>query len=173
MRRVDALTRAAIAAGQGDDHALASFVRLSQPDVWKLCAHLGGRDAADDLTQDTYLRAIPALARFRAESSAKTWLLSIARRTVADHIGRRQRDRRIVAAATPSPDAPDHAGRITLDALVAALGPDRRDAFVLTQIIGLSYAEAAEVCDCEIGTIRSRVARARAELVDQANAATG
>lgn len=48
---------------------------------------------------------------------------------------------------------------------VAALAPDRRDAFVLTQLVGLSYPEAAEVCGCPVGTIRSQVARARADLV--------
>jgi RNA polymerase sigma-70 factor (ECF subfamily) len=49
--------------------------------------------------------------------------------------------------------------------LVAALEPERREAFVLTQVVGLSYAEAADVCSCPVGTIRSRVARARADLV--------
>ena len=49
---------------------------------------------------------------------------------------------------------------------MAALGDDRRSAFVLTQVIGLSYAEAAEVCEVPVGTIRSRVARARADLLD-------
>jgi RNA polymerase sigma-70 factor, ECF subfamily len=43
--------------------------------------------------------------------------------------------------------------------------PERREAFVLTQVAGLSYAEAAEICGCPVGTIRSRVARAREDLV--------
>jgi RNA polymerase sigma-70 factor (ECF subfamily) len=55
---------------------------------------------------------------------------------------------------------------VDLTALLPALDGDRREAFVLTQIVGLSYAEAAEVCDCPVGTIRSRVARARAELIN-------
>jgi RNA polymerase sigma-70 factor (ECF subfamily) len=50
--------------------------------------------------------------------------------------------------------------------MLDALDTDRREAFVLTQLVGLSYAEASDVCGCPIGTIRSRVARARAELVD-------
>ena len=50
------------------------------------------------------------------------------------------------------------------DELLAALEPDRRAAFVLTQMLGCSYAEAAAVCDCPVGTIRSRVARAREDL---------
>ena len=52
-----------------------------------------------------------------------------------------------------------------LDDLLADLHPDRRQAFVLTQLLGLSYEEAAEVCACPVGTIRSRVARARGDLV--------
>ena len=49
--------------------------------------------------------------------------------------------------------------------LLRALDPDRRAAFVLTQLFRLSYAEAAQVCDCPAGTIRSRVARARSDLI--------
>ena len=52
--------------------------------------------------------------------------------------------------------------------LLDALEPDRRDALLLTQVLGLSYAEAAEVCGCPLGTIRSRVARARDELITAA-----
>lgn len=173
---MDDLTRAAVRAAAGDDAALATFVRLSQPDVWRLCAHLVSRDEADDVTQDVYLRAIPALSRFRGDSSARTWLLAIARRCAADHIdANRRRRRNHDAAVTTTADVlrrgePDPAGRIALDALVDSLGPERRDAFVLTQLLGLSYAEAAEVCGCEIGTIRSRVARARIELVEAAAA---
>ena len=50
--------------------------------------------------------------------------------------------------------------------MVAGLDPDRRAAFVLTQLLGLPYAEAAEICGVPVGTIRSRVARARADLID-------
>jgi RNA polymerase sigma-70 factor (ECF subfamily) len=55
---------------------------------------------------------------------------------------------------------------VSVRALIAGLEPERREAFVLTQVVGLSYAEAADVCSCPVGTIRSRVARARADLVD-------
>lgn len=57
--------------------------------------------------------------------------------------------------------------------LVDSLDPDRRSAFVLTQVIGLSYEEAAAVVGCPIGTIRSRVARARADLVEALGHGTG
>src|SRR5690606_33892343 len=80
---VDELTRLAMAAGAGDRVAMTAFVRRTQPEVWRLCARLGDRDVADDLTQEVYLRALPALVRFRADASARTWLLQIARHVCA------------------------------------------------------------------------------------------
>jgi RNA polymerase sigma-70 factor (ECF subfamily) len=65
----------------------------------------------------------------------------------------------------------DTSGRVDLDALIAALQPERREAFVLTQLLGMSYDEAADVVGCPIGTIRSRVARARADLIALVNRA--
>jgi len=163
---VDDLTRTAVAARDGDSAALARFVRESQADVWRLAAHLVDRGAADDLTQEIYERALRSLPSFRGDSSARTWLLSIARRTCVDTIRRRTRMRlretRMRALAT---ERHEHIGYDTeLDELLSALDPDRRAAFVLTQLLGYSYAEAGEVCDCPVGTIRSRVARARAEI---------
>lgn len=169
--RVDDLTRLALRAGDGDREALAAFVRASQAEVWRLCAHLVDRNAADDLTQEVYLRAVPALARFRGDSSARTWLLSIARRTCADALRRRVRQRRLVErlqATTPADELAEPAeegGDQEIDRLLGTLELDRRNAFVLTQLLGMSYAEAAEVCGVPVGTIRSRVARARADLL--------
>jgi RNA polymerase sigma-70 factor (ECF subfamily) len=62
--------------------------------------------------------------------------------------------------------APDPAESVALQAMLAGLDPQRREAFVLTQLVGMSYAEAADVCSCPVGTIRSRVARARDDLVE-------
>ena len=58
-----------------------------------------------------------------------------------------------------------------MQALIDGLDPDRHEAFVLTQLVGCSYAEAAEICGVKIGTIRSRVGRARDELLQQVRAA--
>jgi RNA polymerase sigma-70 factor (ECF subfamily) len=60
---------------------------------------------------------------------------------------------------------PDPTGNVDLDALLAELDADQRAAFVLTQVLGLRYAEAANAVGCPVGTIRSRVARAREALV--------
>jgi RNA polymerase sigma-70 factor (ECF subfamily) len=167
------ITQWARLAGRGDQAALERFLRATQPHVWRFVAGLSDPQTADDLTQETYLRALGSLRRFRGESSARTWLLSIARRVVADHIRAAQaRPRR---AATPDwqevAERAEPAGgggfdeRVVLDQLIRALDPERRDAFVLTQTLGLSYVDAAEVCGCPVGTIRSRVARAREDLV--------
>ncbi len=166
---VDELTRLALEARDGDGAATAEFVRHSQAEVWRLVAHLVDRGAADDLTQEVYERALRNLRTFRGDSSARTWLLTIARRTCVDAIRRRTRERARearmkavavdTAASLPEPTA-------ELDALVAGLDPDRRMAFVLTQLLGYGYAEAAAVCGCPIGTIRSRVARARGDLLE-------
>jgi len=163
---VDDLSRLARDAAAGDRIALADFVAATQAEVWRLCAHLVDRASADDLTQETYLRAIPALAGFRGESSPRTWLLQIARYTCADAIRRRRR-RRVLFERLRREERPGvvSGGEMELDDLMACLHPDRRAAFVLTQVLGVGYAEAAEICDCPVGTIRSRVARARGDLI--------
>jgi RNA polymerase sigma-70 factor, ECF subfamily len=170
----DAVTAAALAARAGDEAAAAAFVRDTQIEVWRFVAALVGVPQADDVTQDTYLRAFRALPEFAGRASARTWLLSIARRACADHVRAAVRARRLDArvAAEPAPlAAADHAGLHAANDLVASLPADRRVAFVLTQVLGLSYVEAAEVEGVPVGTIRSRVARARADLVAAIEAA--
>lgn len=65
----------------------------------------------------------------------------------------------------PPQAQPDPSEELALQALLKSLDPDRREAFVLTQLLGLTYEEAAQVCGCPVGTIRSRVARARTKLI--------
>lgn len=163
------LTALALAAGRGDRHALERFVRAVQGDVWRYCRHLIGPAAADDVTQDTFARAIRSLPSFEARSSARTWIFSIARRACADWIRSQQRAARLrnklelVAEDTDS--RPTGHGQVDLDLLVGELSNDRREAFVLTQVVGMSYEEVAQVCGCPVGTIRSRVSRARLDLL--------
>src|SRR5436190_6135824 len=171
----DQLTALALAAGDGDRVAVAAFMRASQAEVWRRCAHLTDRDSADDVTQDAYMRVLGSLPSFRGDSSARTWLLSIAHRACADHIRRVQRRRMLLGALhdrRPSAVAPSLEGVVELDIMLARLDPDRRAAFVLTQLLGLEYQEAAEVVDVPVGTIRSRVARARAQLIHAMGSST-
>jgi RNA polymerase sigma-70 factor (ECF subfamily) len=160
---LDALASRAVA---GDRVALSDLVRGTQADVWRLCAHLVDRQSADDLTQDVYARAIAALPRFRGESPVRLWLLGIARHVCVDEVRRRTRRRRLVGRpSTEEPVVPDPSGSVDLDDLLQGLDDDQRAAFVLTQVLGLRYAEAADALGCPVGTIRSRVARAREALV--------
>jgi RNA polymerase sigma-70 factor, ECF subfamily len=172
---VDELQGIAEDAAAGDPLAAAALVRATQSDVWRLCAALGDRDSADDLTQETYLRAFGSLHRFEHRSSVRTWLLAIARRVCADAVRSRRRRRLTlvrdaadleVLSAGPAGPADAVAEGATVADLLSRLDPDRREAFVLTQLLGLPYAEAAEVAGCPVGTIRSRVARARADLLE-------
>lgn len=169
------VTELALRAGRGDREALTEFIKATQGDVWRLLAHLGGRDIADDLTQETYLRVMSALPRFAARSSARTWLLSLARRVWVDNIRHDMaRPRKSIteyedaAAATPAngSNAASWAEWIDARALIDALSPERREALILTQVLGYTYEEAAKIADVRIGTIRSRVARARKDLID-------
>lgn len=181
---VDDLSAFALAAGKGDRAALDLFVRGSQRDVWRLVAHFAGPGLADDLTQETYLRALPNLRSFEGRSSARTWLLSIARRVCVDHL--RARARRPKAGGVDDldriADRQQFAGQngmagfeeiVEVGLLLDALLPERREALLLTQVFGMSYPEAAEVVGVPVGTIRSRVSRARNDLlcVDRAAAA--
>lgn len=167
------LTRTALAAAGGDRAALTRFIRATQKDVWRFIVHLGHPESADDLTQETYLRAMKTIHRFRADASAKTWLLSIARRVCVDEVRRAQSRPRITADADWVGAADAHASRmharwedlVEVNLLLAELPAERREALVLTQMLGLSYQEAAEVIGAPIGTVRSRVARARESLV--------
>lgn len=162
------LTELALHARRGDPHAMEAFIRESQHDVWRFVAHLAGPHLADDLAQETFLRAFRSVRRFNARSSARTWLLTIARRVVVDQI-RYERSRPRTTHATPAtePTSPDTGFEnvVELNLLLQDLDPQRREALVLTQVLGLPYAEAADITGCPIGTIRSRVARARDELL--------
>ncbi|MFF4666704.1 sigma-70 family RNA polymerase sigma factor [Streptomyces sp. NPDC001279] len=167
------ITRVAIAARHGDTAAVERFVRVLHQDVWRYVAHLSADpQSADDLTQETFLRALSSLHRFEGRSSARTWLLSIARRTVVDsfrHAAARprlyDRDDWQSLVERRQPRTPGFDDGVALAELLTTVPAERRDAFVLTQMLGLPYAEAARALGCPIGTVRSRVARARATLV--------
>ena len=171
----ESITAWALAARGGDTDAVEQFVRALQRDVQRYVAHLcADPQAVDDLAQDTFLRALGSLHRFEGRSSARAWLLSIARRAVIDsyrYAAARPRlsdvpDWQLTVELSQPRDLPGFDDGIALLDLLAALPEERREAFVLTQLVGLPYAEAAEASDCPIGTVRSRVARARASLMD-------
>lgn len=176
------VTELALAAGQGNRAALTEFIRATQDDVWRLLAHLGGRDIADDLTQETYLRVMGALPRFAARSSARTWLLSLARRVWVDNIRhdmarprKSSAEYEDVAETVERPRDGSAAWSEWIDVrtLIDALPTERREALILTQVLGYTYDEAAKIAGVRVGTIRSRVARARKDLIAATNRSEG
>ncbi|MPY57552.1 sigma-70 family RNA polymerase sigma factor [Streptomyces spongiae] len=171
----ESITAWALAARGGDADAVEKFVRALHRDVSRYVTYLGADpQSADDLTQDTFLRALGSLHRFEGRSSARSWLLSIARRAVIDSIryaAARPRlsdtdDWQSAAERVQPRGLPGFDDGVALAELLAELPDDRREAFVLTQLLGLPYAEAACVIGCPVGTVRSRVARARCSLIE-------
>lgn len=160
------------AARHGDDVALARLVHATQAVVHRFCVNLSSSHEGDDLTQEVFIRAARNLVQFRGEASVVSWLLSIARNVCADQVRRNQRRARLTSRLrNERPTTTMSSTDVDLTSLVDALDPDRKMAFVLTQMIGLSYDEAAAACECPVGTIRSRVARARADLIEAVRAA--
>lgn len=173
-----AVTDLALRAASGDRQALTEFISATHDDVWRLLAHLADTDRADDLTQETYLRVLSALPRFAARSTARTWILSLARRAWVDSVRHdmarpRSSATEIEDATSATPAVETTGGQswaewVDTRALIDQLEADRREALILTQVLGYTYAEAAKIANVRVGTIRSRVARARADLVEKA-----
>jgi RNA polymerase sigma-70 factor (ECF subfamily) len=171
MSTPDEVTELALAAARGDRVALSEFIRRTQADVWRYVSRLSHPNVADDLTQETYLRVLSSLTAFEGRSSARVWLLAIAKRVVVDRIRHESARPRLVGGdswfnLTDSLHASVRfSNDLEVEELLSVLDPARREALVLTQLLGFTYAEAALIAGCAVGTIRSRVARARAELV--------
>lgn len=116
------------------------------------------------------LRAFRALRSFQARSTARTWLLGIARHTCVGHLRSIARSRRLIARIAtiqPSTDRNDVdiGARLVAEQLLNRLTATQREALTLTQMLGLSYDDTASLLELPIGTIRSRVARARSRLL--------
>ncbi|WP_405951092.1 sigma-70 family RNA polymerase sigma factor [Streptomyces prunicolor] len=170
----ESLTNWALAARHGDSAAVDHLMRALHRDVLRYVAYLGADpQAVDDLAQDTFLRALGSLHRFEGRSSARTWLLSIARRAVIDSYRRAAvrprlsdvQDWQLAVELAQPQGLPGFDDGVALLDLLAVLPDERREAFLLTQLLGLPYEEAAELSNCPVGTVRSRVSRARATLV--------
>ena len=165
------MTTAALAARSGDADALRSLLSGTQTSIRRFCAAMVPDHDPDDLVQETYLRAWRALDGFRAESTVTTWLTAIARRVCIEAVtraARRPRPQPDPSAAGPVPaegSVSGPAGAVAMTDLIARLDPDRREAFVLTQLLGFSYEETARITEVAVGTVRSRVARGRRLLV--------
>jgi RNA polymerase sigma-70 factor, ECF subfamily len=159
----------ATSAAGGDTGAFEMLVRRHYAAVWRV-AFLSVREemAAEELTQDTFLRAYGALAGWRGDASLRTWLATICRRLCIDRARLKRLetvtapDLEAVAGSTSETDA--LADRFDLRAALDRLPADDREAFLLVHHYGYSSFEAATLLGVPASTVRSRVGRARERL---------
>ena len=153
------------AAADGDMEAYAVLIGAYQEPMWRFLVRLTGDPVlAEDLGQETFLRAYRGLGGFGHRSRFSTWLFAIARNVATDHHRRVDRqDRAFRAVGTAAPvDGPDTQVEIQLG--IDALSPKLREALVTIEVLGLRYREAAVVLGVSEGTVKSRVFHARREL---------
>jgi RNA polymerase sigma-70 factor (ECF subfamily) len=151
-------------ARRGDPVAFESLVRSFQGDVWRLWFHLLGNSAmADDVTQDAFVRAFRFLHRYRGDSKFSTWLFSIARNCALDEVRRNQRRRKVTDIIEAQPERAPVRTELGIEVreAVTSLPLQLREPLVMIDILGLSYAEVAETMGIPVGTVKSRVHRAR------------
>jgi RNA polymerase sigma-70 factor, ECF subfamily len=121
---------------------------------------------AEDVTQDAFANAYVALPRFRWRAKFSTWLFGIAHNCAVDAIRRSARQQRLLASSVTERTASDPGVRLMLHAAIDALPDDLRRAFTLVEVFGFNYAEASAILDWPIGTLKSRMHRARRLLMD-------
>jgi RNA polymerase sigma-70 factor, ECF subfamily len=142
--------------------------------AWSLCRN--GADA-DDLVQEALLKAWTHRQRFQLGTNLRAWLFTILRNTWYTQAVRRRReqadpDGAYAEAQVIQASQPWTVAMTAMRAALQRLPPDQREAIVLVGAAGLSYEEAAEVCGCALGTIKSRVNRARVRLTGLLDAET-
>lgn len=145
--------------------------------VFRVAARIVGPDDAEDVSQDTFLRAFHRLEQYRGTAAFRTWLLQIAQNTALNALA--WSGRRPTQPADESPDMPDRdpvrqpatelerrERQHRLEQKLTALRADYRSLLVLRDLEGLSYTEIAEVLEMPLGSVKGRLHRARGELIE-------
>jgi RNA polymerase sigma-70 factor (ECF subfamily) len=157
-------------ARDGDLRAFESLVRDYQADVWRFAYHLTrNRTTAEDVTQEAFLRAYRGLGSYKGQAKFTSWLLRIVRNCAIDLYRKTRRE-------TPAP--PDESigdrgsssraaeDRARINDAIRRLPMPLREPFVVIEILGFSYQEASVILGMRIGTVKSRMHRARAALIE-------
>jgi len=149
-------------ARAGDVDAFEDLVRAYQADAWRFARSLT-RDPhlADDVTQDAFLRAFRFVRSFRGDSKFSSWLFAIVRNCAMDAMRKAGRP----TVETPPGSSPDHQSRIEIQMAIDALKDRLREPFLLVEVFGMTYVDAAVILQTKVGTVKSRVFRARQELI--------
>ena len=168
---------------QGDVRAFEMLVVKYQRRIERLIGRMvRDVDLVQDIAQETFIRAYRALPQFRGESAFYTWLYRIAVNSAKKALSDLKRDPLVLESSRASSEEGDENSRleneltdgetpegllaskeiaVAVNTAIDALSPDLRQAITLREIEGLSYEEISEVMNCPIGTVRSRIFRAR------------
>jgi RNA polymerase sigma-70 factor (ECF subfamily) len=151
-------------AREGDLGAFEDLVRQYQADLWRFAYHFTrDRALAEDVTQEAFLRAFRFLHGFRGDSKFTSWLFRITRNCAMDAIRSRKS---LLEKEPPAPlGTTDPEARVELHAALAAVSDEHREPFLLIEVFGLSYQEAADVLGVRVGTVKSRMHRARKAMM--------
>lgn len=170
----------------GNPEAFESLVRRHEREAYQVCFRmLGDREDAMDAVQETFLRVYRGLLRFRGDAAFRTWLIGIALNVCRNKLASAaEKQKRVTSSITqedpengevsdvdlrdcapdPESSAMGHELRAALEKALASLAPDHREILVLREIQEMEYEELAAVLACPVGTVKSRLCRARQAL---------
>src|ERR1700747_1329051 len=154
------------------DPSIREAVLAAVPSLRAFAISLAGNaDRADDLVQETLLRALSNIGSFEPGTNMSAWLFTILRNLFRSEYRKRRRavDDVDVSHAEQPPSLPEQTSRLRINEFREALKllpPEQRESLILVGASGFSYEEAAQICGCAVGTIKSRVNRARGRLAE-------
>ncbi len=152
-------------ARRGDLLAFEDLVREFQADAFRVAWHLTrDRQLAEDVTQEAFLRAFRFLGGFRGDRKFGSWLFSIVRNCAMDALRSSRRSDAPWEDRMASRSVADPTARAELEAALRSVSTEHREAFLLVEVFGLSYQETADVLGVAVGTVKSRMFRARQAL---------
>lgn len=166
----------------GDMEAFSSLVLAYEKQVFNIALRMvGNREDAEDISQESFIKAYNSLSNFRGDASFSSWLFRIVSNTCLDHL-RKIKNRQTLSLSTENEDeeteeydiadesfSPEELleKKLTKESIqrgLEELSEEHRTVLVLREIQGLSYDEIAQVLEIESGTVKSRIARARKKL---------
>jgi len=162
----------------GELNAFETLVHRHRSAVVAVATRIAGSNDAEDVAQDSFLRAFHTLDRFRGEAPFEAWLLRIARNTALNALARRRRTtpapvpeeleaaRGRAEIRTPVDELEASERRERLKQKLTLLQPSHRDVLVLRDLEGLSYGEVADMTGAPLGSVKGRLFRARRELIE-------